>query len=240
MSDGENKDPFASEEPEPSTFDKVIKTITFSNGYQKDGQDAGFKALAAASMDSSSAISGVKAGTKQTIIRGDVVHHFKGNHYVIVDKNDTLFVNEKQSVTVEGNTQHLYNSNFLRAVKGNDYVRVNSSRNLIVLGETTEDYLGTHEITAPEEFEWKSFERGFSFTKLDLMGIGFDFHGAEITGKGADVDVGVENAEGAVFHQEIKFTKEKENLFHQTVGVAVDVLLRVDAMVDIGVGTPFR
>ena len=225
---------------EEGVFSKFIKTITFDNSYKNDGKDPGFKTLNAASFDSTAAMSGMKAGTKQTKIKGDSIFHYMKNRFVIVDENDTLYVNGQQACTVKGNAQFLCSSNYLRGVSGNEDIRVNKDRTLIVLGTSEENYLGTHEVTAPSEFEWKSFERGFSFTKLDLMALGFDFHGAEITAKGADVDVGIDNAEGSAFHQEIKLTHEKEELFHTKVGFEADVLLRVDSLLDVGLGTPFR
>lgn len=228
------------EKKEEGVFGKIIKTVTYSNGYKNDGKDTGFKALNTAAMNSTAAIAGMKTGTKQTKIKGDTVYHYLNNHYVVVDGNDTLYVNKKQSQTVHGDAQFLYSSNYLQAVKGNQNTRVNQNRTLIVLGESEENYVGKHEVTAPEEFEWKSFERGFSFNKLDLMGAGVDIHGVEITAHGADVDVGIENAEGAVFHQEIKLNHDEGKGLITRVGAEADALLRIDVLLDLGLGTPFR
>lgn len=223
-----------------SVFDHALKTVTFSNGYKNDGQDSGFKALNSASLANSIAMSGVRAGTKQVVIRGDAVYHFLKNHLVMIDGNDSLYVKGEQSETVEQNTEHIYDSDFLRAVKANDHLRVNGTRDLIVLGASEENYVGTHEVTAPQEFEWKSFEHGFSFTKIDLMGFGLDIHALEVEAYGANVEAGVDTAEGAVFHQELKLHHEKESPLIVRVGVEADVLLRGDVLIDIGTGTPFR
>jgi hypothetical protein len=228
------------ESSHPSVFEKFVKTITFDNGYHNDGKDPGFKALNAAAVNSATAMSGLKPGASQNLVRGNTVFHYTGDHYGMIDGNDTLEIAGMQTHTIAKNAEFLYLSDYLRGVHGNEAIRVNGEQTIIVLGTSEENYVGTHEVTAPAEFEWKSFERGFSFTKLDLMGIGFDFHGAEITAKGADVDVGVENAEGSVFHHEIKLTHEKEEVFYTKVGLEADVLLRVDALLDVGVGTPFR
>src|ERR1700761_1106380 len=103
---------------EDGVFKKTIKTITFQNGYKNDGKDPGFKALAAASMTSLTAISGVKTGTDQIVIRGDSSFHYMENHSVIIEEIDTLIVNQDQNELVKGDTQHFYKQDFLRAVSG--------------------------------------------------------------------------------------------------------------------------
>jgi hypothetical protein len=238
--DSGTPDPFMPDKEEESVFQKTQKTVTFSNGYQNDGKDPSFRLLNASSMAASAAISNIPPGTHQNVVRGDAVHHYLQNVLTLIDHNDTLQVDGQQSETVTLDARHFYKANFLRGVSGNDHIRVNQVRDIIVLGESSEQYLGKHEVMAPEEFEWKSFERGFSFTKIDLMGIGLDTHAANVELYGANVGVGVNSTEGTGFHQEGSLQHEHAPLFHTKEGVEVDALFRLDALIDIGTGTPFR
>jgi hypothetical protein len=231
--------PEESSEP-TSVFSKFIKTITGRNGYQNDGKDPGFKALNAAGLSSVSAMPGLEPGSSQTLVRGSEVSHYLQKRTVLVVSDDKLSVQGHQDVLIMEDATFLCKADFLHGISGNESIRVNQMRNIIVLGTSEENYVGTHEVTAPEEFEWKTFERGFSATKLDLMGFGLDVHAVEVEAYGANVEAGVDSAEGAAFHQELKLSHAEESPIMTREGIEVDLLLRVDGLPDIGVGTPFR
>jgi hypothetical protein len=225
---------------EEGVFKKTIKTVTFQNGYHNDGKDPGFKALAAASMASLTAISGVKTGTGQIVIRGDSSFHYMENHSVIIEKIDTLVVNQDQNELVKGDTQHFYKQDFLRAVSGNDDVRVNKQRNIIVLGESQENYVGKHEVTAPEEFEWKSYERGFSFLKLDMATLAMDVHLTAGDVHVVDAEATVFETKGGTFHEILEAQRGRAIALILAAAIELDVMFRGDVLVDLGTGTPFR
>ena len=235
-----DSDKKAGGEKEESPFMKTIKTITFQNGYKNDGNDPGFKALAAASMTSLTAVNGVKPGTKQTIVRGDSSFHFMKNHSVIIEEKDTLIVNGEQNELVKGDAQHFYKSDFLRAVQGNDDVRVNKQRNIIVLGESQENYVGKHEVTAPEEFEWKSYERGFSFLKLDMATFGLDIHLSAGDVHVVDAEAVAFKTKGGTFHEILEAQRGRAIALILAAAIELDIMLRGDLLVDVGTGTPFR
>ena len=221
-------------------FNKTVKTVTFNNGYKNDGSDSGFKTLNAAAVPSTAAMAAMQDGNVQNYLKGNVISHYTGDRRAFIDANDILVVLQQQTETITEDVKHIYLADYLHAVKGNEDIRVNQTRTIIVLGTSEENYVGTHEVTAPEEFEWKSFERGFSFTKMDLMGFGLDVHAVQVEAFGANVEAGLDTAEGALFHQEMKLHHEKESPLIVRMGIEADVLLRGDVLIDIGTGTPFR
>lgn len=233
------EDPNYKETPEDGVFTKFVKTLTNQNGYQNDGSDPGFQRLNAAGLDSAAAMSGMDSGVIQQYIQGDCVQHYLGNHFVIVDKNDTLYVNGMQNETVMLDTTHLYKSNFLRGVSKNDDVRVNLQRHMIVLGESSEAYGAKHEINAPEEFEWKTKETGLSVAKIDISGMSLDLHATELDIHEYDIEIAGIKTGGFEGYETFADQRAHAAALLNRIGGSIDILGEINAFVSLGFDLPF-
>ena len=233
------EDPNYKEAPEDGVFTKFVKTLTNQNGYQNDGSDPGFQRLNAASLASTTAMSGVDSGVIQQYIQGDCVQHYMGNRFVIVEKNDTLYVNGMQNETVMLDTTHLYKSNFLRGVSKNDDVRVNLQRHIIVLGESSEDYAAKHEINAPEEFEWKTKETGLSVSKIDISGTSLDLHATEVDIHEYDIEIAGVKTGGFEGYETFAEQRAHASALLSRIGGSLDFLGEINGLPSLGFDFPF-
>jgi hypothetical protein len=223
-----------------SVFEKAIQTITGKNSYEKENAEADFKLLEAQAVASDAALSSVPAGIDQTNIRGKSVFHSVGDRMDLIDGAETLVVKKTQTHTVFELAQLLYNNTRKVVIQDNDTLTVNGRQDIFIVGKSTQQFMDTHEVTAPEEFEWKHFERGFSAFKLDTCLLDFDVHATSVDTHVVDVELAGLKTRGGALEEVIKGQKGEADAIQLEISIEVDIKGRGDVLVDIGLGTPFR
>ena len=223
-----------------SVFDKSIRTITGRNGYETDKAEAAFRALEANAMTSEAALSAVPTGVDQNNIRGKSVFHCEGDRIDLIDGTETLVVKRTQTQTVFELSQLFYDNTRRVVIAEDDTLTVHGEQQIFVVGESGHQFIGKHEVTAPEEFEWKTFERGFSAYKLDMAVLDVDVHAVGIDTHIADVELALAKGRGGALEEVLKGQEGKADALQLEVSIEVDVKGRADVLVDIGLGTPFR
>ncbi len=223
-----------------AVFSKAIKTVTGQNGYEKDKAEADFKMLAQQNMMSEAAMTSVPAGQDQQNIRGNYVFHTAGNRTMLIDGKETLVVKGTQTHTVDELASLLYNATRKVVVADDDTLTVHGEQQVFVVGESSHQFLGKHEVTAPDEFEWKTFERGFSAYKLDMAVTDFDIHGLGIDTHALDVELALFKGQGGALEEVLKGQEGKADALQLEVSIEIDIKGRGDVLIDIGIGTPFR
>ena len=223
-----------------AVFSKAWKTATGQNGYETDKAEADFKMLAKQNMISEAAMESVPPGTDQQNIRGTYVLHTVGDRIMLIDGNETLVVKGTQTHTVDQLARLLYNNTRKVVIADDDTLTVHGDQQIFIVGESAEQYLGKHEVTAPEEFEWKTFERGFSAYKLDMAVTDFDIHALGVDTHALDVELALLKGRGGALEEVLKGQEGKADALQLEISVEVDVKGRGDVLIDIGVGTPFR
>lgn len=221
-------------------FTAVAKTFTGKNAYESDKVEHAYKLLTSSMMANTSALPSLIPGSRQEIIRGNSVLQVTGQRYMSIDGNDTQIIKGIQNEQTIGDAKFAYKTNRYLAVGQNEERLIYQQQNTFVLGPSTEQYIGKHEVTAPEEFEWKQLERGFSGIKLDMAMFGLDIHSTA-------ADVHVVDAELAVFEGKSKVLSEKAKAQEgeavaliAIISMELDVQVRADVLIDVGLGTPFR
>ncbi|GGG97476.1 hypothetical protein [Silvibacterium dinghuense] len=229
---------------EPTSKDGVFtgawKVVTGQNSYEIDKAEAMLKSLQPASIAQAEALTGISPGAHQHIIRGDSVYHFLKNRLRYVDGNEGLFVKGTQTEQITKDAKLEYLADRKIGVKADDELSVFGQQDTYILGKSTEQYVGQHEVTAPEEFEWKQLERGFSALKLDLSTFGLDIHAANGDIHVVDAEATVFEAKGGTFKEIIEAQRMNVIALIVAGALELDVILRGDLAPDYGVGTPFR
>ncbi len=167
-------------------FDGAKKIITGHNVYDGGKVADAFKILQPKQIGTELALPGLEPGVAQT--------HINGNVTTYLDKNVLLFIQGTRTEMTMQEADFGFMQNKNTAVYGNEE-QLNYKRNdLFVLGEATLQYKSTREIHAPEDFEWKQFDRGFSATKLEFAALEtsatlakVEFTGLDYSLKGIDL-----------------------------------------------------
>ena len=164
------KDAGKEKEPEgslPKVFNKIWQTSTFHTPDFQEGKDPVFGLLMAKDIASDGAITAVLPGNQQTVINGDSILHLTGNRSERIDKDESLEIIGTQAHVMHESAQLSYEKSRLIAVKEFDLQRIHGGRDVVVIGETNELYMAKREVSAPEDFEWKQFDRSYNTTKFD-------------------------------------------------------------------------
>jgi hypothetical protein len=228
------------QEKEESPVFKFIKTVTGQTSYNLDGARKDFRALSNAAVASESALTSVPSGVEQVNISGKSVRHVSGDRIVLIDGSEILVVAETQTHTIMNDSRHFYETNRKVVVGSSDTQTIGNRHDVFVTGESTYQYLNKHEVTAPEEFEWKTFERGFSAYKLDTCLTNFDAHLMTVDTHAMDVELALLKGRGGALEEVLKGQKGEADALQLEVSIEVDIKGRGDVLVDIGIGTPFR
>jgi len=223
-----------------AVFSKLIHTVTGNNTYEVDKAESDFKMLDTKGISSASALGALKPGSRQDHIVGDYVLQVDGNRYGIVAGNETLTVAKEQAEHIQGDAIFLYDNNRKVVVGANYFLRVFGASDTFVNGTSTEQYVGTHEITAPEEFEWKQMERGFSALKLDMAVFGLDIHASAADIHNVDAELIVAETKSSTFSDANKAMKLKFCALLLTAMIELAVNARLNGAPDFGDGSPVR
>lgn len=151
-----------------AVFDKALKTITGKNAYEIERAEQDFKLLNPSSIQGALALAGMDSGVHQTVYRGDSVKHYLKKRFRYVDGNEYLFVKGTQLEQVQQDSTLTYLADRTIVVGKDDDISIKGSQTTFVLGPSSEQYVGKHEVTAPEEFEWKQLESGFTAMSVDM------------------------------------------------------------------------
>ena len=223
-----------------SVFTKAVRTVTGQNGYETDKAEAAFKTLQASAVTSKSALSNIPSGVDQNNIRGMSVFHSEGDRTDLIDGKETLVVKETQKHTVFELSQLLYNDTRTVVIADDDMLTVHGEQQVFVVGESGHQFVGQHEVTAPTEFEWKTFEYGFTAYKVDMAVADVDVHGVGIDAHIADAELAIFKGRGGALEEVLKGQEGKGDAIQLEVSIEVDIKGRGDVLVDVGIGTPFR
>ena len=108
------------------------------------------------------------------------------------------------------------------------------------MGASTQQFIARHELTAPEEFEWKQFERGFSAMKLDIALLGVDAHIAALDLHVIDLEICIFDADPIILGMKIGGPEVETKALKLEISLELDIKFRGDILVDLGTGTPIR
>lgn len=220
-------------------FDQVVKTFTGKNMYETEKAEADFKLLQPQDIAGALAIAGLKPGVHQQNVRGDSVYHFHKNRFRFVDENDWLFVKGTQTEEIEKNATLTYLKDRTVVVGRDDDLSVKNLQTIFVVGPSTAQYVGKHEVTAPENFEWKQMDRSFSATATELKALDFEFKALalETYGAGAELKAVKGEAEGA--HESAKGHEGKAlAVKNQITPIEIVLINRGNLFVEISLITP--
>lgn len=223
-----------------SVFNKVKQTLTGKNGYETDKAEASFKALELNAVTSEAALAAIPTGVDQTNIRGQSVFHSDADRIDLIDGNEILVVKQKQTQTVFELSQLFYDNTRRVVIAEDDTLTVHGEQQVFIVGESSHQFVGKHEVTAPEEFEWKTFERGFTAYKLDMAVLDLDVHAVGVDTHVADAELALFKGRGGALEEVLKGQEGKADALQLEVSIEIDVKGRADVLVDIGIGTPFR
>lgn len=223
-----------------SVFDKVKKTITGKNRYEVESAESDFKLLNLKQMASRMANDGMKPGVHHHTVRGDSVYHYLKDRTRLIDGNEFLVVGKKQDEEVIGDSLLTYDSDRRIVVGKLDDLSVKGPQSVFVLGPSTEQYVGKHEVTAPEDFEWKQLESGFTAMSVDLKGL--DIAVTAAAGEFNVLETSVESikafAEG--FREGVKGHEGKAvALREEAIPMEPVLIFRVNILVQVSIITPF-
>lgn len=223
-----------------AAFDKTKKTITGKNMYEVERAESDFKLLDPKKMAETMANAGMKPGVHQHTVRGNSVYHYLKDRTRIIDGNEFLVVNKQQQEEVIGDSLLTYDSNRTIVVGKLDDLSVKGPQTIFVLGSSTEQYVGKHEVTAPEDFEWKQLESGFTAMSVDLKGL--DMAVTAAAGEFNVLETSVESikafAEG--FREGVKGHEGKAvALRDEAIPMEPVLIFRVNILVQVSIITPF-
>jgi hypothetical protein len=224
----------------PSVFNKLVHTVTGKNAYEIDRAEQDFKLLSADGIATNTGMKGLKSGSGQNHITGNYVFQVDGDRLGLINGDDSLKVTGAQTEHIAGNAIFLYDKSRKVVVRLDYDLSVAGDSTRFVFGKSSEQFVGQHEVTAPEEFEWKQMERGFSAMKLDMATFGLDIHAMSADVHVVDAEATVMEGKGGTFHEIIE--GQRMNLIALILATAMrlDIMLRADALIDVGTGTPFR
>lgn len=223
-----------------AVFDKAKKTVTGKNAYEIERAESDFKLLQPGQMNKDIAMAGMKSGAHQNTIRGNSINHYLKNRVRDVDGNDFLTVEKKQEHEVVGDAQFAYDANRTIVVGKTDDLSVKQAQSIFVLGPSTEQYVGKHEVTAPEDFEWKQLESGFTAMSVDMKGADF-----AVTAASAEFNVletAVEGVKGFVegLHEGAKGHEgHAVALRDEAIPMEPVLIIRINILVQVSAITPF-
>jgi hypothetical protein len=221
-------------------FDKFSKTITGKNMYEVDKAEKDFKLLDPANMATKMANEGMKPGVHHHTVRGDSVYHYLKNRTRLIDGNEFLVVKQQQLEEIIGDSLLTYDANRTVVVGDTDDLSVKKSQSIFVLGPSSEQYVGKHEVTAPEDFEWKQLESGFTATSVDLKGIDM-----AITAASGEFNILETTVEGVAaflkgFHEGANGHEGKAiALRDEAIPMEPVLIVRVNILVQVCIITPF-
>lgn len=224
----------------PAVFDKMKKTVTGKNRYEVENAEADFKLLNQKQMASRMANDGMKPGVHHHTVRGDSVYHYLKDRTRLIDGNEFLVVGKKQDEEVVGDSLLTYESDRRVVVGKTDDLSVKQAQSVFVLGPSTEQYVGKHDVTAPEDFEWKQLESGFTAMSVDLKGL--DMAVTAAAGEFNVLETTVESikafAEG--FREGVKGHEGKAvALRDEAIPMEPVLIFRVNLLVQVCIITPF-
>ncbi len=223
-----------------SVFSKAVKTVTGKNSYEKENAENDFKTLAKANLASAEAMQSIPPGAVQQKVAGDHVLHVNGKRTMLINGDELLDITGTQTHRIGQLATLMYNDTRKVIIVDNDTLTVHGQQQVFIVGESGHQFIGKHEVTAPEEYEWKTFERGFSAYKLDTCVLDFDVHGTSIDTHVIDVELAGFKGRGGALEEVLKGQKGEAEAIQLEISIEVDIKGRGDVLVDIGIGTPFR
>ncbi len=167
-------------------FDGEEKIRTGHNAYDGSKVKYAFNILQADQISSDKALAGLQPAVVQNHVTGNVATYLDNDVFLFIQGTRTEITYDKADF------------GFLKmkntAVYG-DEEQINYGRNdLFVLGEASLQYKSKRDITAPEDFEWKQFDHGFSATKMEFAALEIsatlakvEFTGIDYSLKGIDL-----------------------------------------------------
>ena len=223
-----------------AVFNKLSKTITGKNQYEVERAEADFKLLNPKAMAAQMALDGMKPGVHQHRISGDSSYHYLKNWTRVVDGSEFLTVKQKQDEEIMGDALLTYDSNRTVVVGKSDDLSVQQSQSIFVLGPSSEQYVGKHEVTAPEDFEWKQLESGFTAMSVDLKALDMAVTAAAAEFNVLETSVEAVKAfmegfrEGAKGHEGKAIALRDEAIPMEPV-----LIFRINVLVQVSIITPF-
>ena len=239
MSESQNVPAVKKTSGEPIFRAKTL-VITEEHGGKDDKASPDWGRLSPSSIAKPTGLASSLPGSDVKVVHGDYNEHLCDNKNTNVFKNETLNVMADQFETIQGATKLTYVHGRDAVIGDEDQIQVNGIQKTYVLGESEERYMQKHEVHAPEEFELKHFERGLTYVEFKLLGVG-----ASVKGRESEVKVsGDENAlyESFMkgFHEKANAQKAEAEALSDKAAITADANARVNALPDVGVGTPIR
>ena len=221
-------------------WDGIKKVVTGKNSYETDKVDATFKMLQTSAIATNTAMPGQIPGSRQEVIRGNSVLTVTGERYAHIESNDKQLVDGTSYEQTKGNAEFVFLANRYLNVTGDEQHLVYGNQDIFILGPSTQQFVGKHELTAPEEFEWKQFERGFSALKLDIALLGVDAHIAALDLHVIDLEICIFDADPIILGMKIGGPEVETKALKLEISLELDIKFRGDILVDLGTGTPIR
>ncbi|GAA3753554.1 hypothetical protein [Terriglobus aquaticus] len=222
-----------------NVFKGAIKTFTGKNAYESEKVEQSYKMLTPEGMISASALSALQAGQHQEITRGNAAMQVTQDRYTFIDGNEIQRILQTQREETHGDANFSWLANRNIAVQGNEEHLTYGDLDTYVRGESVEMFVGKHEVTAPEEFEWKQLERGFSYLKQDMMVAGLDLHVSQIDVHQVDVEVsGLETKVHGGSH-DLRGEGVKIHAFFSRIGSHLEATLHANPLISLGLDIPF-
>lgn len=218
----------------------IVKTVTGKNAYESDKVEQAYKLLDKDQIAQDTAMPGMKAGSRQENIKGNSILIVSGQRYAHVMQSDQQIVDGTQYEQTGQDANFLYMAKRDISVQGDEAHLVYGKQDIFVLGPSTQQFIAKHELTAPEEFEWKQFERGFSAMKLDIALLGVDAHVSALDLHVIDLEVCIFDTDPIVLGMKIGGPEVETKALKLEISLELDVKFRGDILIDLGLGTPFR
>jgi len=220
-------------------FAKAFQTVTGLNAYETEKVEPAYKLLSPEGMISDSALSSLKSGQHQEVTRGVAAEEVTQSRFTFINGDEWLRVLQKQTEEIHGDTNLSFLKSRYVAVGMNEEHLTYGDLDTYVRGSSTEMFVGTHELTAPEEFEWKQLERGFSAMVLDmkLFGLGF-FVGSADIGKW-DLDTKEVKTKLHEMHEHLTAQRAAISALLTRVGGHLEATLHGNPLISLGLDLPF-
>jgi hypothetical protein len=219
---------------------KSLKLPTGEHKANKDHLPPSFGNLDSANIASPTALKGILPGIDSTLVKGNYTRHVTSDSKVLVEGDDTHEVVKDQGETIHGETKLVYLHGRDVTIGDEDKLAVNGVQEKFVLGESEETYIGKHEVSVPWEFEHKLTETGLTLGELKFLGGSAIVRGREAAYSIQDMECSVFAVEGHILHEKVEAHEGKAAALTDKVSVTADANLRVNALPDVGVGTPVR
>ena len=222
-----------------NVFKGMAKIITGKNAYETDKVDHAYKLLEPENMTSPSALSALKAAQHQEITRGDAAMQVTEDRTTYIDGNEKVRIQLEQTEETHGVARLTWLEDRYLAVQGDEEHLTYGSLDTFVRGESHEMFVGQHEVTAPEEFEWKQLERGFSFLKQDMMVAGLDLHVSQLDIHQVDVEIAGLETKGYEGSADLRAEGVKIHAFFARIGSHLEATLHGNPLISLGLDIPW-